>query len=65
MPSLTPEDQESLLGSTGNRCRTCKQERVKNYCRSCDVFFYECGCPPEPDEPGDFYKSDHSKCRTY
>lgn len=65
MPSLTPEDREALLGPANFRCPKCKQVKVKNYCRSCDEFFYECACPVEPDAPGTFYKSDHRGCRTY
>ena len=65
MPSLTPEDQKALLGYDGRTCPTCHQPVYKNYCRSCDLFFYVCACPVQPDAPGEFYKNDHSRCRTY
>ena len=40
MPSLTPEDQERLLGQT-QECPDCKTLLTRNYCRECDEFFWE------------------------
>lgn len=67
MPYLSPEDREALgVGkAVSYKCHKCGRVPTKNYCRSCDEFFNVCGCTPEPDKPGSFYKNDHSKCRTY
>jgi hypothetical protein len=43
MPSLTPADRAQLVGPHG-ACPRCRQSSVRQYCRSCDVFFVECGC---------------------
>src|SRR5881394_3487951 len=40
-----------MLGPQDHVCPRCKQRQYKNYCRSCDAFFYECGCRVEPDPP--------------
>lgn len=44
MPMLTPDDRERMLGPTGRFCAVCQKELNKNYCRSCDEFFFECDC---------------------
>lgn len=40
---LDPEERERLLGPS-HFCSKCKKPRIKHYCRSCDVFFFECAC---------------------
>ena len=40
MPSLTPGEQEQLLGGE-NTCPFCFQKTTKNYCRQCDEFYFE------------------------
>lgn len=51
MPYLRPEDRRQLLCVLGP-CKHCEQDRVRNYCRECDVFFDSCGCidPPGPHD---------------
>lgn len=58
MPSLTPEDQDRLLGPQPWKCPECGREPYKNYCRQCDEFFYVCGCKKPPEES-------HEGHRTY
>jgi hypothetical protein len=68
MPSLTPEDQERLLGTQEWKCDKCGRHPERNYCRECDEFFFVCGCPPEPeDKDGQYHSSryDHRGHRTY
>lgn len=60
MPSLTPEEQKRMLGPTELTCAVCKQGQRRNYCRSCDEFFFICGCPVEK---GSY--DDHEGHRTY
>lgn len=43
MPSIPLEERKHMLGPDGS-CGRCQKERVKHYCRSCDVFFFACGC---------------------
>ena len=45
MPSLTIWDRKQLLGPTQDPCPVCKQPAARAYCRSCDEFYLECGCP--------------------
>ena len=65
MPLLDEEQQRTLLGPMPEawRCGKCHKLPVRNYCRSCDEFFFVCDCPPEPGQSG----LDHvtSGCRTY
>jgi hypothetical protein len=44
MPMLDKESQRQLLGVTDRQCPKCLQWIRKNYCRSCDEFFFECDC---------------------
>lgn len=49
MPSLTPKDQEALLGQVGKgndvlTCGTCKKPMSRGYCRECDEFYFTCAC---------------------
>jgi hypothetical protein len=64
-PSLTPEDQEQMLGGE-HRCVDCGHVTSKNYCRQCDEFYYEghaTDCPRmDPARP---YSEDHRGHRTY
>jgi len=50
MPSLTPEDQDRLLGEQTWTCSKCGKHPYKNYCRECDEFFYVCECRDKPPE---------------
>ena len=45
MPTLSEEEQKQYLGPTERTCPKCGQVKSQNYCRRCDEFFYECGCP--------------------
>lgn len=47
-PALRPEDRAVLLGPVGRPCHRCHGVRVTHYCRSCDEFFFECGCTDRP-----------------
>lgn len=40
MPLLNEEQLRQLKTTKPQRCEECKQETWKNYCRSCDVFFW-------------------------
>ena len=44
MPLLSEEDLERLRQSPPRECPVCKKTGKKNYCRQCDLFFYECDC---------------------
>ena len=65
MPLLTESQQAEMLGSTELKCDLCQQHLVKNYCRQCDMFFFQCGCPPKPDSKDNPYDRDHTNHRTY
>ncbi len=62
MPSLTPEEQERLLKPMNDdwKCTKCGKVPYRNYCRSCDEFFFICGCPVEAGS-----QDDHRNHRTY
>ena len=60
MPSLTPEEQEKMLGPVSFRCPKCNQIPNRNYCKGCDEFFFVCGCPVESGS-----RDDHNGHRTY
>ena len=65
MPSLTPEEQERMLGGE-SRCYHCKQKLYKNYCRQCDQFYGVGHSPDCPDmDPNKPYSENHEGHRTY
>lgn len=51
MPSLTEEEQKTLLGEQG-KCPKCKGHIYKGYCRQCDEFYYTCRCPEKTGHEG-------------
>lgn len=65
MPSLTPEQQDRMLGGR-QQCHECGETLTKNYCRECDQFF---GVGHKPDcpemNPNKFYSENHEGHRTY
>jgi hypothetical protein len=64
MPSLT-SDQEARVAKNNAEstwhCDACGEKHIQRYCGRCDLVYYTCGCPHEPD--GTPYDRDHSKCR--
>ena len=66
MPLLSKEDLERLRKETPRDCDYCKQQVKKNYCRQCDLFFYQghkSDCP-EMDQTRP-YGENHDGHRTY
>ena len=61
MPSLTPDDRIALMGPLERCKRGCGVDRIRHYCRSCDVFFVTCLC----NEPRRFIPDDHDLHRVY
>jgi hypothetical protein len=45
MPLLDAPQQKALLVELDETCPTCGVRLFRNYCRQCDEFFVECGCP--------------------
>jgi len=62
MPLLTSGEQKRLLGPVNEtwKCPKCGQVPTRNYCKSCDEFFFVFKCPLEPGS-----RDDHSNHRTY
>lgn len=45
MPLLSDEDKRNYLGPVLDlHCRTCGEQYIRHYCRSCDEFFTTCAC---------------------
>jgi hypothetical protein len=42
MPFLSRNERASLLGPNGGPCSVCASVLVRQYCRTCDEFFFEC-----------------------
>lgn len=61
MPMLTKDQQRELLGAQDKQCQRCLQWIRRNYCRSCDEFFFECDCT----RPGGRTPHEHQGHRTY
>jgi hypothetical protein len=55
MPLLSAEQQRDILIELPAVCGACGQHPFRNYCRECDEFFLECGCP----------RTEHVGHRTY
>lgn len=65
MPSLSPEEQDRMLGGEHN-CHACGQRLTKNYCRQCDQFFgvgHAADCPEM--DPNRAWSENHEGHRTY
>jgi hypothetical protein len=41
MPLLSESDLRNLLNCTASICSTCQATVRKNYCRTCDEFFWQ------------------------
>jgi len=56
MPTLNEEEKEEFLGQQALICNKCGKPMSRGYCRSCDEFYFTCGCNK---------KTGHEEHRTY
>jgi hypothetical protein len=62
VPSLTKADRETILGPQNWQCGFCNQTKIRQYCRTHDVVYFECACTLAGTDSAD---NDHRSCRTY
>jgi hypothetical protein len=66
MPSLTKEDQKALIGPVKDwKCQDCGCPKVRQYCRQCDEFWFECECGVTNDEYDGDESEPHEGHRAY